>query len=193
MKLPSFDPFELPALELAQGSQALNFKAKLKNIKVHGLTDYKFSRFDFDVPNLQFFCNLSLNKLFLEGQYLISGRILVAPLEGSGNFTAEFDHGDIYVYQKYKEATFQDGKTYLVPTNTTSKIFIQNPKAHLGGLFSKENILNEAANKAINDNIDELFQDVKPVFEEAINEIMSNLLIKGITDYIPFDELYPIK
>ncbi|KAL1490584.1 hypothetical protein ABEB36_013253 [Hypothenemus hampei] len=193
LNLPPFEPFNLPQLGLQQGTQALNFKAVLKNVIIHGLTKYKFSRFDFDVANLQFFCNATLSNMLLEGDYTVNGRVLIAPVVGSGTFTAAIDHADVFVYQKYKKSVFKDKKIHLVPINTTSTINVQNPKANLKGLFDNEGTLNAAVNKAINDNVDQLFQDIKPVVEETISTIMADLLLKSIIHNIAFDELYPIK
>lgn len=46
LKLPSFEPLNIPEIKLEQGTQALNFKAVLKNVNIHGMTNYKFSRFE---------------------------------------------------------------------------------------------------------------------------------------------------
>lgn len=44
----------------------------------------------------------------------------------------------------------------------------------------------------INDNIKELFQEVKPVIENIITKIGEELLFKSLEGAIPFAKLYPI-
>lgn len=44
--MPQLEPFKIPEILLEQGTSALNFKALLKDIWAHGLTDYTFSRFE---------------------------------------------------------------------------------------------------------------------------------------------------
>ncbi|CAG9768275.1 unnamed protein product [Ceutorhynchus assimilis] len=192
LKIPPFEPFMLPELKLEQGTNALNFKAVLNNVLIHGMSKYKFSRFDFDVPNHQFFCQASVENISLEGQYKVTGRILIAPIEGNGKFTAQIDAANVVVYQKYKEATLKDGKIHLVPVATNTSIEVVKPRANLDGLFNGNEAMNQATNKAINDNVDVLFGELKPVVEHAISRILEDLLFKTIIETIPYDELYPI-
>ncbi|XP_066156554.1 uncharacterized protein [Euwallacea fornicatus] len=192
LKIPPFEPLKLPQIELKQGTDALNFKATLKNVSIHGLTEYKFDKFEFDVPNHQFFCTAKIANLVLEGDYLVTGRILIAPIEGKGKFSAEVDSCNVTVFQKYKMAALADKKVHLVPTITNTSIEVENPKIHLDGLFGNNKELAAATNAAINDNVDVLFEELKPVVEATISEIMENLLIKSIINKIPYDELYPV-
>lgn len=53
-------------------------------------------------------------------------------------------------------------------------------------------ILDEATNKAINDNADELFEELKPVVEQLLSKIVADLLIKSIIENIPWRLLYPV-
>lgn len=192
LKVPSFEPFNIPQIELAQGTQALNFKAVLSNVIAHGLTAYKFNRFDFDVSNYEFFCGAKIPGLVLDGDYAVTGRVLIAPIEGKGKFTAEIDSCDVFVYQKYKEATLADKKIHLVPITTNSSIQVQKPRIKLDGLFGGNAELNAATNKAINDNVDELFEELKPVVEETLSKIMENILLKSFIENIPWADLYPV-
>lgn len=50
----------------------------------------------FDVPNLQFFCGGWVENLKLEGKYKVTGKLLIAPIEGEGTFTAT-----VGTYKKY--------------------------------------------------------------------------------------------
>lgn len=46
-------------------------------------------------------------------------------------------------------------------------------------------------NKVIEDNVDELFNELKPALEKVVTEIYENLLFKGFEDNVPFDKLLP--
>lgn len=50
----------------------------------------------------------------------------------------------------------------------------------------------EVTNKAINENIDELFKDFKPVVDHTLSRIIEDLLTKSIIGNVPYDELYPV-
>ncbi|KAH1024379.1 hypothetical protein HUJ05_003870 [Dendroctonus ponderosae] len=170
LKVPPFEPFNIPEIKLEQGTSALNFKALLKN----------------------FFCTAKIHKMKLAGDYTVTGKILVAPIQGGGKFTAGIDSVDVFVYQKYKTSTRKDGKVHLVPIGTNSTISVQEPKLNLQGLFEGNEELTAATNKAINDNADELVIELKPVLEDLISKILEDLLFKTISNNIPWDDLYPI-
>ncbi|XP_056641288.1 uncharacterized protein LOC130447991 isoform X3 [Diorhabda sublineata] len=191
LKIPPFEPFIIPEINLEQGTSALNFKATLINTEIYGLTDYTFTRFDFDVPNLQFFCDCNINCLTLKGNYTVSGKIFVAPILGSGTFTASVENCNASVYQKVKIEKLRNDQDFIVPTLTNSSINVSGPKANLQGLFNGNKQLSEITNKIINDNINELFQDLKPVLEKIMTEILEDMLLKAIEGQVPFDELYP--
>ncbi|XP_045471922.1 uncharacterized protein LOC123678764 [Harmonia axyridis] len=192
LNVPTIEPLVIPQIELEQGSQALNFKASLRNVTVHGLSSYKLDRFDFDVPNLQFFCGGHVEKLELEGKYKVTGKILIAPIQGEGVFTATVGKTRMDVYQKVKEVT-KKGQIYIAPVHTNSSITVGNPKAKLDGLFNNNEELNKATNQVISDNIDVLFEDLKPVLEKVITDYLENILLAALEDQVPFAKLYPIK
>lgn len=47
-------------------------------------------------------------------------------------------------------------------------------------------------NRIIADNIDVLFEELKPVLEEVIGHIAEDLLFKALEGNVPFNRLYPI-
>ncbi|XP_023014640.2 protein takeout [Leptinotarsa decemlineata] len=190
LNIPPLDPFLIPQITLEQGTSALNFKANLTNVLIHGMTDYTFTRFDFDVPNLQFFCDATLKELHLEGDYTVTGKILLAPIVGSGKFNASVDSVNATVYQKVEEK-MRKGATYILPVFTNTSIHVGGPKAKLEGLFDGNQELNQITNKVINDNVDELFEDLRPVLEKVLTNILEDLLFKGFESQIPFAKLYP--
>lgn len=46
LNVPTIEPLIIPSIELEQGSQALNFKASLMNVTVHGLSSYHLDKFE---------------------------------------------------------------------------------------------------------------------------------------------------
>ncbi|KAJ3654887.1 hypothetical protein Zmor_014040 [Zophobas morio] len=190
--IPPIEPYTIPEITLEQGTQALNFKALLKDVEVRGLGNYKFSQFDFDVPGLQWFCKATINPIKLVGDYTVTGKILLAPIEGSGKFTAGIENSNITAYQKV-EFFKKKGVTYVRPVTTNTTISVGGPKVHLDGLFGGNEELNKVTNTVINDNVNELFEDLKPVIEKIITNVIEQWLFKGLEDNVPFDKLYPEK
>ncbi|XP_060517809.1 uncharacterized protein LOC132696792 [Cylas formicarius] len=190
LKIPPFEPFQIPKIELAQGTRSLNFKAVLTNVLAYGLSNYKFTKFDYDIPGFQFFCEATIPGLNLEGDYTVTGRVLIAPIEGKGRFTAKIDSCEAFVYQKVKLLK-RNGLDYLTPDFTNSTINVSGPRVKLDGLFGGNAQLNDVTNKAINDNVDELFAELKPVVEQTLTSILEDILFKSLFVNIPYDNLYP--
>ncbi|XP_044268677.1 uncharacterized protein LOC123013889 [Tribolium madens] len=188
--VPAIEPYVIPEITLEQGTQALNFKALLKNVVVKGLGSYKFSQFDFDVPNLQWFCKATIDNMDLTGDYTVTGKILLAPIEGKGKFVAGIANSNITAFQKV-EFVKKRGKDYVRPVNTTTTIEVGGPKVHLDGLFDGNEELNRVTNTVINDNVNELFEDLKPVIQQIITNIVEQWLFRALEDNVPFDKLYP--
>ncbi|KAL3282196.1 hypothetical protein HHI36_005390 [Cryptolaemus montrouzieri] len=146
----------------------------------------------YDVPNQQFFCGGFVDHLSLAGRFKVSGKVLIAPIEGEGNFKAEIGKSRMDVYQKVKVVQ-KKGLDYIQPVTTNSTIKVDNPKIQLDGLFGDNQQLNKATNDVITDNIDVLFEDLKPVLEQFITDILQGLLLKTLEDQVPYDKLYPVK
>ncbi|KAK9888495.1 hypothetical protein WA026_000746 [Henosepilachna vigintioctopunctata] len=192
LNVQSIDPITIPEIQLQQGTQALNFKALLINTTIKGLSDYTIDKFDFDVPNLQFFCSGWVDKLELDGKYNVSGKILIAPIEGDGTFTASVGKSKLEVYQKVKVIK-KNGLDYVTPVHTNSTIDVGDPKVHLEGLFRNNKELNKATNDVITDNINVLFEDLKPVIEKIVTNLIEKLVLEALENQVPFDKLYAIK
>ncbi|CAH1163962.1 unnamed protein product [Phaedon cochleariae] len=190
LSMPPLEPFIIPEVVLEQGTSALNFKATLTNVTIHGITNYKFSRFEFDVPNMQFFCDADLGEMIIKGNYTVNGKILIAPIVGSGTFVASIDNCNATVYQKV-EVRKKKGVDYIFPVHTNSSIYVGGPKVNLNGLFDGNPELNNVTNKVISDNIDELFEDIRPVIDKVLTNILEDFLLKAVEGQVPFDKLYP--
>ncbi|RZC36740.1 uncharacterized protein BDFB_006178, partial [Asbolus verrucosus] len=190
--VPAIEPYTIPEITLEQGTQALNFKAVLKNVVVKGLSSYKFSQFDFDVPNLQWFCKATIDDIRLDGDYSVSGKVLLAPIEGKGKFVASIANSNITAYQKV-EFIKKKGVDYVQPVITNTTMEVGGPKVHLDGLFDGNEELNRVTNNVINDNVNELFEDLKPVIEQIITNIYEQWLFRALEDNVPFDKLYPVE
>lgn len=45
LNIPAIEPLEIPMVKLEQGTPAVNYKATLTNIRIYGLSKYKFLNF----------------------------------------------------------------------------------------------------------------------------------------------------
>ncbi|XP_045461512.1 circadian clock-controlled protein daywake-like [Harmonia axyridis] len=190
LNVPPIEPFTLPEVTLEQGSNLLNFKAKLNDIVITGLSNYKFSQFDFDVPKLQFNCKASISELKLAGKYDVKGTVIGAPIVGKGDFTAGIGDSNITVFQAI-EIIKKKGVEFTKPIFTNSTISVGQPKAQLYGLFDNNEQLTKATNEVIQDNVDKLFEDLRPVIEKVITSLIEDLIFRVLANNVPYDKLYP--
>ncbi|CAG9821091.1 unnamed protein product [Phaedon cochleariae] len=189
LNLPPFEPFYMPELSFEQGTPAINLKATLKDILMHGMTDYTFSKFEFDVPNLQFFGHAIFKGIKMEGKYDLHGKILAVPLDGSGTFNCTIDNCRTTVHQKTKLIT-RKGEKYLDISFTNTTMHIGKTRTQLNGLFGDNKELAEVTNKLINDNADELFGEIQPVLEQVMTNLLNDVILGAFIRQIPYDKLY---
>ncbi|XP_023014641.2 circadian clock-controlled protein daywake [Leptinotarsa decemlineata] len=190
LRLPRFEPFFLKEVTVDQGTKAVNFKAILEDILIHNLTTYNFTRFHFDVPNLEIVGECSFKELRLEGKYSVHGKILVVPIEGVGNLTVSLDDCSVKLYQKFKIQK-RKGSEYLVPISTNGSLTVGATRAQLDGLFGGNEKLGNFTNNFINENMDELIKEMQPVLNRVISTIVENLVFKIVSNHISYDELFP--
>ncbi|XP_074028783.1 protein takeout-like isoform X1 [Leptinotarsa decemlineata] len=189
LNLPPFEPLFIEKIYADQKTQALDFKANLTNVLVHGLTDYTCPSFEFDVPNLQFRARCLCREIKLVSNYDIQGKILGAPVVGKGNLTSVFGNGEANLTETV-EILEKRGVDYLKVQETKISIAVGKVVARLDGLFDGDEKLGELTNKLINDNADEIFRQTTPFFEELLTTIIEDILLKALAQ-VPYDKLFP--
>nr|CAH7757798.1 unnamed protein product [Callosobruchus chinensis] len=97
--LPSIQNFSIPEVVLQDGNDVLNYKAQFNNVTLYGLESYKFKRYNFDYKNLTFFIDVDIPHIYIEGNYLVEGKLFFAPLKGNGNFHIKLSK---YPYIRWK-------------------------------------------------------------------------------------------
>lgn len=52
-------------------------------------------------------------------------------------------------------------------------------------------VTGDITNKAIQDNVDELFEELRPAIEKVVSSIVDDMIFKTVEENIPFDKLFP--
>lgn len=189
LDIAPLDELRVSEVNLVDGSDAFNFKAKFKNILVKGLNNYKFSKFEFDVPNMQFFTMCHVTNVNVTGDYEADGRVLVIPISGKGPVNVFAKSVDVTFYQKVKLIK-KGGQEYIHPTYTNSTVQLKDINADIKGLFNGDDGLSAAFNKVINDNVDILIDDLKPTISRVISKVLNDFIIRKVISAVPYDKLY---
>lgn len=86
--LPIFDPLKIEKMNIEQGGNGpVNLKINLRNIKLGGLSDIKFSKIDGfrkDYDKARMELRFKYPVLSIEGPYKLDGKVLVLPVQGDG-------------------------------------------------------------------------------------------------------------
>lgn len=82
------------------------------------------------------------------------------------------------------------GKEYLIFDRIDLDLDISNGKLHFADLFRGNPELTDNTNRIINENIADILNDLKPVINKTIGDIIL-LLVKQVFERFSVDELFP--
>ncbi|KAI5715531.1 hypothetical protein M8J77_017734 [Diaphorina citri] len=191
LSIPPVEPFGIPMIMLEQGTGAVNYKANLKDVKITGLSSYKFDEIKVDLPQHKVTAKVHVPVLFLESDYDINGRALLVPIRGMGLFRANLTNVNAHVKMNGKVIK-KKGQEYFESKDTMIKLTIGETQAHFGNLFNGDSVLSEATNKFINENANDIVEEVKPAIEMVASMLLDDIANK-IFKNIPVSKVFPEK
>ncbi|KAI5715479.1 hypothetical protein M8J77_016699 [Diaphorina citri] len=191
LSIPPVEPFGIPMIMLEQGTGAVNYKANLKDVKITGLSSYKFDEIKVDLPQHKVTAKVHVPVLFLESDYDINGRALLVPIRGMGLFRANLTNVNAHVKMNGKVIK-KKGQEYFEAKDTMIKLTIGETQAHFGNLFNGDSVLSEATNKFINENANDIVEEVKPAIEMVASMLLDDIANK-IFKNIPVSKVFPEK
>ncbi|XP_026826193.1 uncharacterized protein LOC105284342 [Ooceraea biroi] len=191
LDVPAIEPLELKHIRLLRGPQTARLDVNLTNLLVSGPSKFEIRNFKADVSNLVFTYNLHFNQLDFRGKYKIDASILLLRLIGDGNVTGSFFDYESDSYMKANKIV-KNNNTYIEFEKMKFRIKIGGAKINLDNLFGGDPILGPASNEVLNANSDLFLDEIKPVLEDALSNIFTNVANK-ITGSFTYDELFPSK
>ncbi|CAF4830328.1 unnamed protein product [Pieris macdunnoughi] len=187
-QVPSIDPFYISEIIAISGELA-PLKAKAKNVKVSGASDFTVKNVDVNLDTFAIRALFRFPKLHLEGLYQLDTQILVVPLRGQGNFVADAIKcdADVRITNKIYE---MNGTQYIKFQNVNVEIDMKDYRLRLYGLFNGDKTLEEATNEAINQNRGEFLQAMKPYIEKTTAKVLLDTANR-IVNSLPLDQIFP--
>ncbi|XP_071860332.1 circadian clock-controlled protein daywake [Bombus fervidus] len=186
-KIPSLEPLELKELVATAGG---NIKLMLKNVIVHGASNFTLLRTKANLDTLNFVVELDLPNLSIEGNYDVDGRIILLQIRGSGPMTGDFSNCKALVKLQMQMSKRDNGENYLKLTDLKTRISVGGGKLNLKNLFGGDPVLGEAVNNAINSNFDSFLKEIKPSIESAISNTFTEIA-NGILQEFTYEMLFP--
>ncbi|BET02424.1 Haemolymph juvenile hormone Hypothetical protein protein (JHBP) [Nesidiocoris tenuis] len=185
----ALEPLSITQLSIGRGKGPISLDLTFKNLKIHGITNVKIMDQKTNLKDMRLESR-SLNKqLVLTGDYEVDGKILLLPLNGKGKALITLDDVDGYSIitgvPKVKK-----GKTYLDIKKYDYRFKPSKMTLNLENLFNGEKALSDNMNKILNANWEEVLNELKPSFEDALSEIFRDVTNR-LFSKVPLDELYP--
>ncbi|KAK9881031.1 hypothetical protein WA026_014374 [Henosepilachna vigintioctopunctata] len=184
--LPPLDPLKLDRLTVLQGAGGpVTVNASLTNVTVRGFGKTEVQYNSVDPKTYDFLTKLHLDRLRLEGNYELLGRILVIPLRGKGN--CWFDAKNISIVAKSDvKMTKREGFHFYNITGIHVDFDIQGLKLHMGNLFDGIKALEESTNAYLNANWKPVAESLNPILTKTVEDIMIGIL-RTVFDNLPAD------
>ncbi|XP_053667281.1 uncharacterized protein LOC128716383 [Anopheles marshallii] len=170
LDIPSIDPIHLGDLIVAESVPGQGVSISAKDIKAYGPSNFKLKKLTVIEYGKIYSFELELPHLYVEGRYVVDGRILLLPVKGSGKFTGNFTQGIGSVRIKGDRKRIND-KDHLSLAKLDIKIRVSDGRIKLENLFGGDRVLGEIINETINQNFNLLSTELIPLIEKALQRI----------------------
>lgn len=189
LDIPSIDPILLGDLIVAESVPGQGVSISAKDIKAYGPSNFKLKKLTVVEYGKIYSFELELPHLYVEGRYIVDGRILLLPVKGSGKFTGNFTQGIGSVRIKGDRKRI-NGKDHLSLAKLDIKIRVSDGRIKLENLFGGDRVLGEIINETINQNFNLLSTELIPLIEKALQRIFKRTGNK-ILERFPEEVLFP--
>ncbi|XP_029169663.1 protein takeout-like [Nylanderia fulva] len=189
LSVPSIEPLTLKHVRLLRGPNGARLDINLTNIQVYGPSTFKLRDLKIDPNKVALTFKVGFQKLEFRGKYQINAQILLLRLVGEGGLTGTFmGYESDCLLKSHK--VIRNNQTYIVFEKMKFNIKINKAHINLDNLFNGDPVLGPASNEVLNANSDLLVDEIKPVLEDALSNLFTEIANK-ITEAFTYDELFP--
>ncbi|XP_017773216.1 PREDICTED: uncharacterized protein LOC108560264 [Nicrophorus vespilloides] len=185
MNLLAMNPVFLDKLDfqLGDNSSALSMDAHLNNFKIFGTTDSKLKSGHFDLDKLDFDMVMETPHIYLEADWKAKGKVLLIQFDSDGFYKANMTK--VTMNSRYTGSRFtKKGEEYMKVEDLKLDLNIGTFNINIDNLFKNNKELSEATGKAINENADLLFIEMKPFILEELNYDCEIKLVHTLKCYV---------
>lgn len=189
LDIPAIEPIILGDLIVAESVPGQGISITAKDIKAYGPGNFRLKKLNVVEYGKVYTFELELPHLYVEGRYVVDGRILLLPVKGAGKFTGNFTQGFGNVRIKGDRKVI-NGTNHLSLAKLDIKIKVGDGKIKLENLFGGDRVLGEIINQTINQNFALLSHELIPLIEKALQRIFKRTGNK-ILERFPEEVLFP--
>lgn len=171
--IPSMNPLVIPEATLS-GSDS--FKAKFTDIQLINVDEFTLNHFKMSVDETKSMdVSIIFPRLRIKSVYNINGRILILNLDGTG--PADGNYTNVHCTLRLKGiSTEKNGKEYIRWEKEKIDIQIEKSTLFFDKIFGDNKQLNEQTNRVINDNIETIIDELRPVISQVVTDFIFNVV-----------------
>lgn len=188
--LQSLEPLIIPELKLEQGTEVVNYKITLTNLKIFDISKANIRDATINLDTLKDLqIKLDLDTLYVEGDYDLNGRALILPVKGHGVLKSNLTNSKV-VLNFMADPILKKKGTYVEIKNTAAEIKIGKATADFSNLFNGDPLLGPATNKFLNENANEIIGELAPAINQIIEKIFQEIINKLFRTQ-PIESFFP--
>ncbi|XP_055850550.1 protein takeout [Episyrphus balteatus] len=189
LHIPPLEPLLVPEVKLDQDSGAVYLHSTYKDIEIRGLSQFDVENVIANIKNNTLTMQLRFPKINLKANYSLRGKIMMMPLLGEGICMANLS--DVQVLANVVGSRYlRKGNEHLKIDDVKIRYNIGDTKIHLDNLFNGDNTLGEKMNDFLNENWRSVSEEMRPIMEDAMAEVLRQTTEKLFQIYT-YDQLLP--
>lgn len=189
--IPKLEPFTIKKIdsETIGGIPNFHLKSSLKNAEIHGLTSGKILRTATKF-NKSYAIKLEseIDKIDIIGNYTMTGKILVLPINGEGKCKITLKNTLIRA-ESYGNYITKDGETYIDIKDFKMKITPKKVIFNFENLFKNDKKLSDTINTVMNEQWKLVTENLLPGYEANFGSYFIEVANK-IFHNVPFNKIY---
>ncbi|XP_046393781.1 circadian clock-controlled protein daywake-like [Ischnura elegans] len=180
--VPPMDPFFMKEIQVE--GKDIGVRLVFRDVNLHGLSNTKVTaiRIKHDPPN--FIWNIYTPVMEMIGNYEASGKVLILPISGKGDFNMTFFGMDVQYEFSCDTVKKSDGELYYAPTTHKVDYSVKKVSFQMENLFNGNKLLGDGMNRFLNENWREVEKSWGPEVAESIAGAMT-VIIRALTSRVP--------
>ncbi|XP_059609546.1 protein takeout-like [Phlebotomus argentipes] len=175
LDVPPLDPLHIREMAMENNAGAVQVKALFTDIVVKGGSNYTIKDVRADINKYRIDVSVTVPRVETRGKYEVIGRVLLLPVQSSGEFWTEFTNISA-IGKLYGREVEKDGEKYM----NIDKIFLdfnlKNARFKVKDNINNGNVLGEAINQFLNSNAQELVQEMRPAASQSVAKLAKQLI-----------------
>ncbi|KAB0797641.1 hypothetical protein PPYR_08634 [Photinus pyralis] len=190
MDLPPGEPLQFPSVSADTGANsAVSVKAKSWNHTVSGIMDFILNDISLDLKHSSFSIAVLFPSLRLKGQYTFKGKVLLFEIDTEGTYALEATNVTASGYSHLR-SYMKESKEHVEFENVQFNVDVKTAKINFTNLIKGNDEMTEAANTAINQNINIVIDELRGIIGQVFGELLF-MYFNSVFRLFPVDELLP--